>query len=197
MSGESRLTVFSEISDGVQTVYPIRFELGYLNKTDVYVYQGEHGDYANQLPYSWVDSSNIELSFPLSAGESFWIRRIVNRSDLNYYFQSASLNPRALDRLHLQLLMLQQELMDGFGDRDGLGNIKNTLDMRGYGIVNMLGGTDPAHAVNKAQLDDEAHRIDTVIQRVDALNSQQLVFPMDLGYVTDDVVTKRYDLGMI
>lgn len=168
MSGENRLTVFAEVSNGIQTVYPISFALGYLKQKDVYVYQGEHGNYKNQLLWSWVDDNNIELAAPLPNGESFWIRRVVPRLDLNNYFESAALNPRSIDETHLQLLMLAQELMDGFGDPDGLGNIKNILDMRGYRITGLAAGIDATDAVNKAQLDVVDGKIVNALAQLDA-----------------------------
>lgn len=174
MSGENRLTVFAEVSDGVQTVYPIRFALGYIKKADVYVYQGEHGNYEQQLVWRWVDDNNIELDYPLPAGETFWVRRIVQRLDLDNYFETAALNPRSIDDTHLQLLMLSQEIMDGFGDLDGKGNIKNDLDMRGYKILGLAEANTPEGAVTKGQLDVEVAKVEEVQETLDKVLEEKL-----------------------
>lgn len=192
MSGESRLTVFSETSDGIQTVYPIRFALGYLSRSNVYVYQGDHGEYQNQIAYSWVDKDNIELSHPLAAGEEFWIRRVVNRNDLDYYFQSASLNPRALDQLHLQLLMLNQELIDGFNRLDGRLEVFNDFDMRGYKVINLAAGTEKQHAINKGQLDTLEKHVTTKVDKVDG---KQLT-TNDYSNVDRDLVSLIPEIGV-
>ena len=192
-SGADRQTVFLEVSDGVRTVYPISFDLGYLSKDYVYVYQGEHADYNNQLVYTWVDDDNIELAQALPDGAEFWIRRIVPRDDLINYFTGASLNPSAIDNTHLQLLMISQEIMDGFGDPDGLGNIKNILDMRGYRITNLGNAIERVDAVAYGQVLDLT---DPIYDQLNALNAAVAAASQSAGK-SEESAQSSYDSAII
>lgn len=131
------LTYNKVTSDGVTILHSITFPLGYLSKDDVYVYVGEWADYQNQLSYTWVDANTIELSTPVPAGVEFVIRRVVPRADLKYYFVRTPVLGGYLDNEHLQLLMIMQEIEDGFLAVDGSLPLTGDLDMRGYRIFNL------------------------------------------------------------
>lgn len=104
-------TIRTYTSNGIQTLYPIDFTLGYIDKEHIYVYLGV--DPLSQLNYSWVTDSQIELEVPVAAGISFNIRRIVPRDRLvNDYEDGAILHEQNLDDSHLQHLMLLEELED-------------------------------------------------------------------------------------
>ena len=59
------LTLREYKGDGVRTLYPIDFDLGYLRKEYVKVYL-KGGDPINELTYSWPTNNQIELSAAVS-----------------------------------------------------------------------------------------------------------------------------------
>ncbi len=108
-------TIRTYTGDGVNTLFPIDFDLGYIRKEFVYVYTGELGDYETQLEYTWANTSQIELSEPIAVGTEFYIRRIVPRDIIvNKYEDRSILKERNLDNSHRQHVMIIQEIDDGF-----------------------------------------------------------------------------------
>lgn len=168
------------VGNGVSTVYTLDFTLGYLRKEFIYVYSGD--DYQNQLNYSWVSSSQIELDAPVPAGVSFHIRRVVPRDEpINDYEDGAILVAKNLDASFAQLLMILEEVDDGYVTLEEVLAIAGDLDMQGNRILNLpipLSETEP---VRLRELKDAVAEL---IQKLD--NSSELV--------TDDLADIRDEL---
>ncbi len=148
------LTLFTHEYNGT-TLYPLQFTLGYITQDDVYVYNGDDADYADQLTYTWADSSTIQLEAPFpELGTYFSIRRVTPRDDLLGYFESTPYSSKALDTVHLQLLMIEQELSDGFtGDTStGTTPVRGVLDMSDYRIINLGAPVEETDAVRLVDL---------------------------------------------
>lgn len=136
--------------DGVRTVYPVDFILGYLEQDDIYVYQGD--DYNTQLSYTWQNSTTIELDAPVVDGTTFRIRRIVDRSELiNSYSNGARLGKNSLNQSFLQTLMLVEEIDDGFISADGT-IIQGDLSLGGNKLIDVAEGTELTDGVNLEQV---------------------------------------------
>jgi hypothetical protein len=106
-------TYFEYPGDGVRTVYPVSFALGYLQQQDVYVFVGT--DPTVQVNYSWQDSASIELDAAPAIGTTLTIRRITERDvAINDYQNGAVLEEKELDNSFAQGLMLAEETEDGF-----------------------------------------------------------------------------------
>lgn len=110
------LTYHIEESDGVKTLFPVHF--AYLSQSDVYVYAGDHGDYAKQVSYRWANSSTIELMdlTQVPAGTKFTIRRVMDRTALIHTFANKGIRGAAVDKENYHALYLVQEISDGFRD---------------------------------------------------------------------------------
>jgi len=138
--------------DGVQTIYPIDFTLGFLNRDYVFVYL-DSDDYNTQLSYTWVDDSQIQLDAPVAAGVTFTIRRIVPRDTLvNDYEDGAILREENLDQSFKQTLMVIEEVQDGFADPDGIFLMDSVLNMLGHRITNLGEATTDTDAVPLGQM---------------------------------------------
>ncbi len=117
-------TIRQYTGDGVRTVYPVDFELGYISEEHIYVYTGYHTEFEQQLTYSWVDEYSIELDEPVENGTELYIRRVVPRdAAVNDYEDTAILRESELDDSFLQALMICEELSDGLLDIHGTGEI--------------------------------------------------------------------------
>lgn len=142
-------TFQEEVSNGVQTVYPVDFDF---QSTDtVYVYTGEHSDYGTQINYRWI-TGNQEIELlnisEVPSGTKFYIRRIVPRDDLVHKFVDRSIRGRLVDEENYHLLYLVQEFMDGFMSLGDLQGVFNDLDMQGNLIKNLGDAVDDTDAVN-------------------------------------------------
>ncbi|QPI17705.1 putative long tail fiber protein [Alteromonas phage vB_AmeP_R8W] len=140
-------TLFKYTGNGVRTVYPASFSLGYLRKEDIYVYTGANTEFnENGIPFSWVGDNQIELDEPVEFGTELTIRRVVNRTQaINNYEEGAILRESNLDASFAQALMILEELADGFFDPlndNGFGGGSldyvptKDLDMNGFSILN-------------------------------------------------------------
>lgn len=148
------MTIFEETYVGA-TLYPLKFDLGYIDKSHVYVYSGEASEYTSELNYEWSDDNTIQLVSPFpDVNTGFYIRRVVPRDDLIAYFNATRLQPGVLDNLHLQLLMIAQELSDGFGGDNAGGGlaVQGILDMAGYRISNLGAPTEDDDAIRLIDL---------------------------------------------
>ena len=147
-------TYFTYTGDGVRTVYPVVFALGYLQRSDVHVYTGD--DPNTQLEYTWQDSATIELNTPVPTGTPLTIRRIAQRtSAINDYQDGAVLNEHNLDNSFAQGLMLDEELSDGFfvgHDEELL--VQHDLNLAGNNLKGVGYATLPDEAVPLAQSDE-------------------------------------------
>ena len=136
--------------DGVRTVYPADFVLGYFEKSDIYVYQGT--DHTVQLNYVWQNDTTIELSAPITSGETMRIRRVVDRSQtINNYTDGAVLNEEQLDASFTQALMIAEEIDDGFLGT-GLNSLADDLDAGTHSIHNVADAVDPQDVPSFNQL---------------------------------------------
>lgn len=153
-------TIFTHVSDGVSKLYPIQFELGYIEQAHVYVYTGTAAEYATQLNYTWADSNTIELDVALPEGTTFSIRRVVPRDNLSAYFATTRLRGNVLDNVHLQLLMISQEFDDGFLSLDGITIAPGDFDMQGNLIRNLAYAIADSDAVPLQQLKDYLSTVD-------------------------------------
>jgi len=123
-------------SDGVRTLYPVDFDLGYIKREHVYIYTGEYTDFENTLDYEWIDDSQIELSTPLAIGQDLIVRRIVPRNKLvNDYTDGAILKEKNLDDSYAQSLMVWEEVSDGFYTTSDSSDFNFDLNMRGNSIT--------------------------------------------------------------
>lgn len=150
-------TFQEEVSNGIQTVYPVDFE--FRNKAHVYVYTGEHTDYATQMSYQWINGdTEIELLniTEVPAGTTFFIRRIVPRDDLVHKFVNKAIRGKFVDEENYHLLYLTQEFIDGFVSLDEIQSVFGNLNMRNNRIINLSRGEQPTDAVNVEQAQELA-----------------------------------------
>lgn len=144
-------TIRTRESDGTTTLYPIDFDIGYLRREHVYVYQGEPDQYQNQLSYVWVNDSQIELDTPVPQGQEFHIRRVVPRDDIiNNYTDGAVLRELNLDDSFKQAVMILQEVEDGFVSPDEF-RVVTKLDMGGNRLTNVGNAVEEQDAIPLVQ----------------------------------------------
>ncbi|MEH6358741.1 MAG: phage tail fiber protein [Pseudomonadales bacterium] len=118
---------------GSPTVYDVDFDLGYISKDHIYVYQGD--DYTVQLSYTYVNDLQIQVD--VVGGEEFIVRRVVPRNvAINNFTDGAFLRGQALDNSYAQALMIIEELQDGYLGVDGTWLAQADLDMQGFDILN-------------------------------------------------------------
>ena len=130
------LTRLDRIGDGTTTVYDVSFDLGYLRQEYVYVYL-EGDSFTNQLSYTWINSTQIELNVAPEHGVAFNIRRVVPRDQIvNDYEEGAILREDNLDDSFLQAIMILQEIQDGYIEPDGNFLVESDIDLRGNGLLN-------------------------------------------------------------
>ena len=152
---------------GSPTVYDIDFDLGYLSKDHIYVYQGD--DYTVQLSYTYVNDLQIQVD--VTGGEEFVVRRVVPRNvRINDYTDGAFLAKKNLNGSFAQPLMIIEEIQDGYVTTSGDSVIQSTLDMRNNAIVNCLEvlglqyATESTAAVPLQQVED---KLATQLQHTD------------------------------
>lgn len=152
-------TIRTYLGEVGRTLYPIDFNMGYLDKSDVHIYSGT--DPNVQLSYTWVNSTQIQLSTPFTVGQEFYIRRIIQRNlPINDYEDGAILSEKNLDDSYKQALMILEEIEDGFVTDSEVWEIvnkilmKNVLDMGGNKIVNLPLPTEEHEPVIQKQLTD-------------------------------------------
>ena len=155
------LTFSTETGTGSSQVYDIRWEseLGYLAKSDVYVYYGD--DYTQQqIPFTWVNATQIQLT--ATAASTFRIRRVVDRSKaVNDYVDGAILRDKNLDDSYAQALMILEEITDGWLQPNGEVFILNDLDMQNvYNVINIRDPQLDGDAVNLRHLNQELANAD-------------------------------------
>ena len=99
--------------DDVTTLLPVSFDLGYIKQEHIYVYEGD--DYTNQVSYTWVSSTQIQLAVATATGTDAKVRRVVPRNELtNDYEDGAIMKEANLDNSFMQALMITEEIEDGF-----------------------------------------------------------------------------------
>jgi hypothetical protein len=99
-------------SDGIQTIYPVDFTLGFIHRDYVYIHL-ESDVHTTQLSYSWIDDSQIQLDTPVASTVNLVVSRVIPRDILvNDYEDGAILRGKHLDESNLQHLMLEEEGQD-------------------------------------------------------------------------------------
>lgn len=132
------LTRLDLTGDGTTTVYNVNFDLGYLRQEFVYVYL-DGDSYTDQLSYTWINSTQIELNVAPANGVAFHIRRVVPRDKpVNDYEEGAILREDNLDDSFVQSIMILQEITDGYIVPDGNFKIDGDLDMLQHEIKNCI-----------------------------------------------------------
>jgi hypothetical protein len=152
-------TIRATICNGVQTVFPVSFDLGFLDRSHIKVYTGN--ELIDEISYTWLNDITIETTGVLPVGTLLNIRRITPRNILtNDYENGAVLEERNLDDSFKQALMLLEEYSDGFITEDALLTIHSgmslngVLNMLGHRITNVGNATSDTDAVNLKQLRD-------------------------------------------
>lgn len=145
-------TISTTITNGVQTVFPVSFALGYIDKAHVFVYTGDV--YTEQVGYTWVNETTIETSTVLPANTSLKIRRVIPKTQLiNDYTNNAILEEQNLDDSFKQAMMWLEEIEDGFMSSDDVWVIRMSIqmlgdiDMNGHKIINLPAPTSPTEPV--------------------------------------------------
>jgi len=145
-------TIRPYTGDGVTTIYPVDFALGYINRAYVYVYLVS-AEYTTQLSYTWLNNSQIEINTPVADGVEFAIRRVVPRNTLvNNYTNGAILRNSQLDNSFKQTLMALEEIEDGFAAPSGSFLYNVDVDMLGHKITNLADGVADGDAVSFGQM---------------------------------------------
>lgn len=128
-------TFQEEVSNGVQTVYPIDFD--FRDKNTVYVYKGAHHENDLQLSYRWLGDS-IELTnlSELEQGQRFYIRRVVDKVLLTHVFENTGIRGKFVDDANYQLLYVAQEFADGFLTAGEFFQFKSGLRVDGNLVMN-------------------------------------------------------------
>lgn len=149
-------TVSTTITNGVQTVFPVSFVLGYIDKSHIFVYTGDV--YTEQVGYTWKNATTIETNTVLPAGTSLKIRRVVpKQAIINDYTNNAILEEGNLDNSFKQALMWLEEIADGYVTDQDVWVIRmsiqmmGNIDMNGYKIFNLpepLSPTEPVRLVD-------------------------------------------------
>jgi hypothetical protein len=141
-------TIRTHLGTGSATVYDVSFDLGYLSRDHIYVYQGE--DYTqNQIAFTWVSNTQIQCTVPVNEG--FYIRRVVPRNaPINNYSDGAILRERNLDASFAQSLMILEEIQDGFTGLVQF-DLSVPLDMNGQQIRQLADGIEEDDAINLGQ----------------------------------------------
>lgn len=147
-------TIRTTITNGVQTVFSVSFDLGYLSRDQVFVYTN-NSVYTDQIGYRWVNDTQIETLEILPAGTSLHIRRVVKKNELvNDYTNNAILDEESLDKSFKQALMWLEEIQDGFVVPDGddwtiFGNLqmRGYIDMNGFRILDLPEPVEPEEPI--------------------------------------------------
>lgn len=145
-------TRLDRVGDGSTTVYDVAFDLGYIRKSYVFVYL-EGNEVSNQLAYTWVNDTQVELLAPLAVGVKFSIRRIVPRNQpVNDYESGAILREDNLDDSFVQSLMILEEIEDGYLAGEGSLFIDSDIDMKGNRVINSVPAVNSADLVTLGQM---------------------------------------------
>lgn len=141
------------VGDGVRTQHLVDFTLGYLDKEHVYLFLN-HALVDDQLAYTWISDTEIQLDAPVADGVPYYMRRIVPKDELfNDFSDGALLRALELDQGNLQALMILEELEDGyFGGKSFQMNVREPLNMNDNVIFNLRASAFPTSAVTLEQL---------------------------------------------
>jgi len=100
--------------DGGTVLYPVSFTNGFISRDDVYVYL-DGNVYTDQLTYTWINDTQIQLNTSVAVDQVFYIQRIVDRDEaVNNYTDGAVFKKKNLNDSYDQALMIIEEIDDGF-----------------------------------------------------------------------------------
>lgn len=133
-------------SDGIQVLYDVSFDLGFIDRSHVFVYVGD--DHTDQLAYTWVTDSQVQLTTAAPTNDVINIRRIVAVVPLVDYNSTGLITELSLDTSNRQSAMLHEQRMDGFD----IGDIREPQDMRGNIIKGLPDAVEDDEAVNLGQM---------------------------------------------
>ena len=95
----------------------VNFSLGFIQRSDVQVRVNNAVDGSGDPVYAnivWIDDSTIEVTDPLTVGDSVEVLRTVSKTELLVSFaNNADVTPANLDVSAKHSLMVYQELIDG------------------------------------------------------------------------------------
>lgn len=98
--------------------FPINYDLGYIDRDDIYVRVNLATDGSGDPVFSnfeFIDDANIRVLDPLVNGDAVQIRRIVSKTELQVDFVAgADVTAANINNQTLQSLMIYQELLDGY-----------------------------------------------------------------------------------
>ena len=134
-------------SDG--TLQDLGLEIEFIDRENVAVFI----DDVLQEPgvdFEWVDDTLIHFTNPVPDGSAVLLQRNTALADvLNIFTLGAVFDNPTMDENFKQLLFIAQEAREG----STLEEVFRNLNMHGFRIQNLGAGTEPADAVNRAQLD--------------------------------------------
>ena len=174
-------SIKTHVSAGTAVLYPIDFNMDFIQRDFVYVYTGSHDNYIDQLSYTWIDDTQIQLSAPEPFGTEIHIRRVIPRdAQINNYTDNAILHERNLDTSYAQALMILEEIADGFLSAEDAFTMLSDIDMQGYLIHNVGDGVVATDAINLLQAQ-------TLVTQV--FQGEHTEIAAAGSYVTDGVTT--------
>lgn len=140
-------TIRPYTGDGTTVLYNIDFTLGYIRRAYIYVYL-EGNVYTDQLSYTYINDTQIQLTTPVANGTVFNIRRVVPRHAIvNDYEDGAAMHEENLDDSFKQSIMALEEIQDGYTDPDADFAVNSNIDMLTNRIVNLGDPIDEQDAV--------------------------------------------------
>jgi hypothetical protein len=178
------------VSDGSTTVYDVAFDLGFISKDHVFVYLDDD-NYTNQLQYTWVSDTQVELNVALPMGTVFSIRRVVPRNEpVNNYSDGAILREKELDNSFLQSLMIGEEQEDGYSNAYLIW--QGDVDAQGHKLSNLPIPTTSNEPTLKVETDELAFRQTTT--EVGLVNTNERVSSLESRSVAIEGTNTAQDI---
>ena len=106
-------------SNGTKVLYDVDFDLGYLDRTHVFVYL-DSDEPTTQLVYTWINDTQIQLQTAPADGNVFHIQRITPTTLINDFSDGAILREEELDKSFSQSLMIGEETEDAREAQEGV-----------------------------------------------------------------------------
>jgi len=146
-------TIRPYTGDGTTVLYPVDFDLGYIRKAYIYVYL-EGNDFTDQLDYTYISDTQIQLTTPVASGTVFNIRRVVPRHEIvNDYEDGAAMHEENLDDSFKQAIMALEEIQDGYTDPSGVASFNSNIDLNNkHKVINSIDPTDDGDLVSLSYL---------------------------------------------
>ena len=158
-------TIRTYTGNGVDTLYPVDFTLGFIRRDFVYVYTGD--DYtADNVDYVWINDTQIQLTNPTALdGIDFYIRRVVPKNELaNEYTDRSLFKGKDVNNSYRQALMILEEIDDLLSPiGDSAIRFRRDIDMDGFKIFDLPEATSDTEPVRKQEWDTQNTAIATSI----------------------------------